>query len=274
MPTKAKAGSYPLHCTSTSEGAATDSSGYSQASSSAHSSSQHGSKKDLINRMGSALAHSSLASMTHHPSFALKHLAERFVAPGRTQVILLAHSIAEKGARGVSHATVSRASITTTSLSNLRQVVCALVILTHAFILPYRAAFDTPHSSAPDARALDSSELAAYALSLYPLDLVFLALRIAPHLSRTFVERRREQAIALRHRLASTRVGRMTGMDGSRHGGRPFLDPLRERSTDGMSESSPPSPNPSPPGSDDGDGVGGGGVGGGGVGLSCLGLAG
>ena len=43
---------------------------------------------------------SSLSSMTGVG----KHLTEKFVAPGRTQVILLAHSIAEKGSRNLAQA--------------------------------------------------------------------------------------------------------------------------------------------------------------------------
>ena len=98
-------------------------------------------------------------------------MADKFVAPDRSQVLLLAHSIAEEGHRGLAQAAEANASLSTTSRTKLLQVLGGVVILVHAFLLPHRAVYVTNHA---EERALDSDHLWLYALTLYPLDLLFL----------------------------------------------------------------------------------------------------
>ena len=106
-------------------------------------------------------------------------MADKFVAPDRSQVLLLAHSIAEEGHRGLAQAAEANASLSTTTRTKVLQFLGGVVILIHAFLLPHRAVYNMLTDEA-DERALDSDQLWVYALTLYPLDLLFLCAALRP----------------------------------------------------------------------------------------------
>ena len=96
-------------------------------------------------------------------------------------MLLLAHSIVEKGHRGLQQAAEASASLSATSRTKLLQVLGGAVILVHAFLLPLRAVFNLVNKERADVRALDSEEMPLYALSLYLPDAMFL---YATHVKR------------------------------------------------------------------------------------------
>ncbi|KAL1507518.1 hypothetical protein AB1Y20_007142 [Prymnesium parvum] len=131
-----------------------------------------------------------------------KRVGEKFVAPGPSQVLLLAHSIAEKGHRGLSQAAEASASLSMTSRIKLMQVLCGIVVMVHAFLLPYRAVFSMLGLDAEE-RALDSKYFVSFAMTLYPLDALFMFFCAAPHISHVILKRQQILAQAMLQKALS-----------------------------------------------------------------------
>ncbi|KAL1520891.1 hypothetical protein AB1Y20_022452 [Prymnesium parvum] len=162
-------------------------------------SSDSSSKASRLNpsRISMLLPNANLAAYSKRVSSEVtKRVAEKFVAPGPSQVLLLAHSIAAKGHRGLSQAAEASASLTPTSRIKLMQVLCGIVVMVHAFLLPYRAVFSMLGLDAEE-RALDSKYFVSFAMTLYPLDALFILFRAAPHISRVILERQQLLAQAM-----------------------------------------------------------------------------